>query len=116
MPKEILIIDDMKLMRKNVQVVLDRSGYITYMAEDGQQGLSMVKAKNPDIIYTVEGDSFFFPYLYHRAKECNISREINLGRDAVQRKRPVKQAKSYFSSGSSGFLSQADCRYFPASS
>jgi DNA polymerase elongation subunit (family B) len=74
------------------------------IAEDNEAdtlltAVKQIREKDPDIVYTIEGDSFLLPYLYHRAKECNISREINLGRDKTQRKRPVKQAKSYFSYG-----------------
>jgi len=54
---------------------------------------------NPDILYTHQGDSILFPYLYYRATECGIRDHINLGRDKTQRCRPAKQAKSYFSYG-----------------
>ena len=52
MKNEILIIDDMKLMRRNVQAVLDRYGYTTFVAEDGQQGLEIAKEKIPDLVIT----------------------------------------------------------------
>ncbi|MCX6665948.1 MAG: hypothetical protein NT038_07835 [Euryarchaeota archaeon] len=61
--------------------------------------VKQIRKKNPDILYTKDGDSFFLPYLYHRAKECGIGQEINLGRENIQRKYPTKQAKSYFSYG-----------------
>ncbi|MCK5030043.1 MAG: hypothetical protein KAR64_01110 [Thermoplasmatales archaeon] len=57
---------------------------------------------DPDIIYTVKGDSTLFPFLYHRAKLCGISNLINLGRDPAHKKKrlqPVKESKSYFSYG-----------------
>jgi len=58
-----------------------------------------IREKDPDILYTIEGDSFLLPYIYYRAKEYNISKDVNFGRDKAQGKRPVKQAKSYFSYG-----------------
>ncbi len=57
---------------------------------------------NPDIIYTVKGDSVLFPFLYHRAKIFGMEHLINLSRDSVQKSKrlqPVKKAKSYFSYG-----------------
>jgi len=67
--------------------------------------LSAVKHINqidPDIIYTVKGDSTLFPFLYHRAKLNSIDNTINLGREPAQKKKhlqPVKKSKSYFSYG-----------------
>jgi len=58
-----------------------------------------IRKIDPDIILTKRGDSLVLPYLYHRAKECNISKQVNLGRDLSHKKRPVKKAKSYFSYG-----------------
>jgi DNA polymerase elongation subunit (family B) len=54
---------------------------------------------NPDIIYTNQGDSSLFPFLYHRARLCSINHMVNLGREDTQRLHPVKKAKSYFSYG-----------------
>jgi len=57
---------------------------------------------DPDIIYTVKGDSMLFPFLYHRAKLNGIDNLITLGRDPVQKEKnlqPVKESKSYFSYG-----------------
>ena len=61
--------------------------------------LHYIKDKDPDIICTLQGDSFFLPYLYHRASECGIAAQVNLGREPHQKKQPTKQAKSYFSYG-----------------
>jgi len=58
-----------------------------------------IKEKDPDILYTFKGDSFLLPYLYHRAQKSGVAKELNLGRDATQKKHPVKQEKSYFSYG-----------------
>jgi len=54
---------------------------------------------NPDIIYTSKGDSVFFPYIYHRAKQNNIEKVLNFSRDKDHILRPTKQSKSYFSYG-----------------
>jgi len=67
--------------------------------------LSAVKYINqidPDMIYTVKGDSILFPFLYHRSKLNGINDLINLDRDPSQKKKqlqPVKESKSYFSYG-----------------
>jgi len=54
---------------------------------------------DPDIICTVRGDSFLFPYLYYRANIHGLRHKVNLGRDCTQKLNPIKQAKSYFSYG-----------------
>jgi DNA polymerase elongation subunit (family B) len=61
--------------------------------------VKIIRERDPDIIFSVEGDSFLFPYLYHRANQCGISKQVNFGRENIQRKSPVKQSKSYFSYG-----------------
>lgn len=54
---------------------------------------------DPDIIFTKHGDSFLFPYLYHRARACKLDAAVNFGRMHHEKKRPSKQSKSYFSYG-----------------
>ena len=57
---------------------------------------------DPDIIYTVSGDSQIFPFLYHRALELGIEDKVNFGREKNREKQdlyPQKEAKSYFSYG-----------------
>jgi len=61
--------------------------------------IKTLKKINPDIIFTHKGDSVFLPYLYHRAKQNNIEKNVNLGRDDINNLKPVKQEKSYFSYG-----------------
>jgi DNA polymerase elongation subunit (family B) len=63
------------------------------------ESIRHINAIDPDIIFTKKGDSFLFPYLYHRARHCNIEQEVTLGRVHHQKKRPSKQSKSYFSYG-----------------
>jgi DNA polymerase elongation subunit (family B) len=58
---------------------------------------------DPDIIYTIKGDSVLFPFLYHRSKINGINNIISLDREFNSNKKeklqPVKKAKSYFSYG-----------------
>jgi len=63
------------------------------------QAVRVINKKDPDIIYTAEGDSFLFPYLYQRAKDCGILHAVEFGREKNHKKTPSKQAKSYFSYG-----------------
>jgi DNA polymerase elongation subunit (family B) len=58
-----------------------------------------IQKSDPDIIFSKDGDSFVFPYIYHRAVECGINKQVNLGRDNSQNNTPTKQSKSYFSYG-----------------
>jgi DNA polymerase elongation subunit (family B) len=55
---------------------------------------ALVRAEDPDIIYTNKGDSFYLPYLHHRAFEHGIT--LELGRDHGER---VSKEKSFFTYG-----------------
>jgi len=64
--------------------------------------VNYIKHVDPDIIYTISGDSQIFPFLYHRARELNIERNVNFGREENKDRKnlhPQKEAKSYFSYG-----------------
>lgn len=50
MAKKILIIDDEKDMRVYLEAVFRKAGYETESAEDGDQGVWLAEAKNPDLI------------------------------------------------------------------
>ncbi len=63
------------------------------------KAIKCVQRLDPDIIYTSKGDSVFFPYLYHRAKQNNIEKALNFSRDKDHVLRPTKKSKSYFSYG-----------------
>ncbi|MFO7678184.1 MAG: DNA polymerase domain-containing protein [Thermoplasmatota archaeon] len=63
------------------------------------ESIHLINTIDPDIIFTKKGDSFVFPYLYHRARHCKIDAVISLGREHHQKKHPSKQSKSYFSYG-----------------
>jgi len=58
-----------------------------------------IRRRDPDIIFTKQGDDRVLPYFHHRAQQCGIADQIHLGRDAQESIRPSKQAKSYFSYG-----------------
>src|SRR5512136_1313817 len=57
----------------------------------------ILREEDPDVIYTVDGDSFVLPYLYERAKHLGLPRP-QLGRDKDDHSRE-KKGKSYFSYG-----------------
>lgn len=48
--KKILVIDDEPDERLYISTLLEDSGYVTDIAEDGNQGLAKVKAAPPDLI------------------------------------------------------------------
>lgn len=49
--KTVLIIEDDKLLGKALQDTFEESGYESLWAKDGEEGVLMIKDKNPDIIY-----------------------------------------------------------------
>jgi DNA polymerase elongation subunit (family B) len=57
----------------------------------------IVKAEDPDVIYTDNGDAFLIPYLYQRARHVGL-KGIMLGRD-VDDQRTDRKGKSYFTYG-----------------
>lgn len=50
MKKVILVVDDEQDVREFLRDLLEDQGYSVRMAEDGIQGLEMVKQENPDLI------------------------------------------------------------------
>ncbi len=58
-----------------------------------------IKARDPDVIYTKNGDGFVMPYLYARAQANSIKDSFVLGREP-ESKGTKKRGKSYFSYGS----------------
>jgi DNA-binding NarL/FixJ family response regulator len=52
MPLKILVVDDDLGTRLSIGDYLELSGYEVIMANDGQDGLAMVKANHPDLIVT----------------------------------------------------------------
>ncbi len=57
-----------------------------------------IKRMDPDVVYTNDGDSFLFPYLYNRAEANGILDEIQLGRER-QTHRPDRAGRSFFRYG-----------------
>jgi len=50
--EKILIIDDDKLSLKVIKEILERLGYKTLQAENGEVGLSLVRSEHPDLVIT----------------------------------------------------------------
>lgn len=52
MSKTILTIDDSRMMREMLLLVLQGAGFNVVQAEDGKQGLDVLAQTNPDVIIT----------------------------------------------------------------
>ncbi len=52
MAKKILVIEDQPPILKLISSRLKSQGYLVLAAEDGQMGIEMIKAENPDLIIT----------------------------------------------------------------
>ena len=50
--EKILVIDDDKLVRKVFKLTLSKEGYNVLEAEDGRQGLQLIKSEQPDLVLT----------------------------------------------------------------
>jgi DNA-binding NtrC family response regulator len=50
--KKILIIDDNKLILKTLKATLSKAGYAIIEAEDGENGLLLVRSEHPDLVIT----------------------------------------------------------------
>lgn len=50
MKKKILVIEDQAAMRRNVALMLQLEGYDTLTAENGREGLEVVRQQRPDLI------------------------------------------------------------------
>ena len=48
--KKILIVDDDRDMTSTLRAALEREGFLTMTADDGNQGLAIAEAKSPDLI------------------------------------------------------------------
>jgi DNA polymerase elongation subunit (family B) len=65
--------------------------------------MGAVKRLDPDVVFTPNGDSFAFPFLYHCAGRAGLGAAFTLGREPPHKdagpERPAKRDKSYFSYG-----------------
>jgi DNA-binding response OmpR family regulator len=52
MMHKILLIDDDKMVRESLAIVLEAEGYAVTMAEDGRVGLQQAKSSAPDLVLT----------------------------------------------------------------
>ncbi len=49
-PKTILLVDDERTVREVMQMALEAWGYGVWVAEDGEQALSIIKRKKPSLV------------------------------------------------------------------
>ena len=49
--EKILIIDDEESIRQSLASVLEDDGFVTSVAENGQEGISKIKSFNPDVVF-----------------------------------------------------------------
>jgi DNA polymerase elongation subunit (family B) len=63
------------------------------------QLVSAVERLNPDIVLTVGGDSYLFPYLIHRATINNVLDKFILSRDNVPFVPKIAHGRTFFSYG-----------------
>jgi DNA polymerase elongation subunit (family B) len=63
------------------------------------QLVSAIETLDPDIVLTVGGDSYLFPYLIHRATINNVLDKFILSRDDVPFVPKIAQGRTFFSYG-----------------
>ncbi|MDP3481180.1 MAG: sigma-54 dependent transcriptional regulator [Desulfoprunum sp.] len=51
-PQKILIVDDEPIARDNLDHILQKDGYLTLLAEDGQQAIDILKQEEVDLVLT----------------------------------------------------------------
>ena len=51
-PRKILIVDDEPIARDNLDHILQKDGYLTLLAEDGQQAIDILKQEEVDLVLT----------------------------------------------------------------
>ena len=49
-PKTILLVDDDNSVREVIKIALEAWGYRAWVAEDGQEALSLATTRNPDVV------------------------------------------------------------------
>jgi len=59
MPNKVLVIEDERMMLKVIEFRLKKDGFDVQIAEDGKQGLDIVRNWQPDIIVT----DIMMPYI-----------------------------------------------------
>ena len=88
-------IDKLEVTQSSKQVIID-SG------EEGEKLLQLaeaVKELDPDIILTIGGDSYLFPYLIQRATVNNVLDKFILSRDDVHFAPKAATGRTFFSYG-----------------
>lgn len=98
--KKILILEDNLEVRENLSEILELSGYLVSMAEDGKKGVELAIAEKPDLIIcdvmmpkldgfgvlnilSKKRDTAFIPFIFLTAKaeKTDLRRGMNLGAD-----------------------------------
>ncbi len=70
----IMIIDDDKPIRNLLEIVLQRAGYMTLIASDGLEGMSMILEHHPSLIITDDD----MPLMRGRDLCCNLKNDPDL--------------------------------------
>ena len=87
----------------SIKVTHDNGEFYTIdSGNEGDQLLDLVdyfRQSDPDVVITLGGDSFLFPYLARRASENGIIEKLVLGRDTSSLRVYEVQGHSYFSYG-----------------
>ena len=88
-------IERMLLTQADKQIVVDEA------TEENKllQLVSAVETLDPDIVLTVGGDSYLFPYLIHRATINNVLDRFILSRDEVPFVPKIAHGRTFFSYG-----------------
>jgi len=86
----------------SLQIAQDNEQYSIDSGDEEDKLLDLVdcfKKLDPDVVVTLGGDSFLFPYLARRAHERGILEKLVLGRDPSPLRVYEVQGHSYFSYG-----------------
>ena len=88
-------IERMLLTQADKQIVVDET------TEENKllQLVSAVETLDPDIVLTVGGDSYLFPYFIHRATINNVLDRVILSRDEVPFVPKIAHGRTFFSYG-----------------
>ncbi|MDH5663936.1 MAG: hypothetical protein OEY90_05670 [Candidatus Bathyarchaeota archaeon] len=87
---------------KSIILEIDGKRIVVDEGDESEKILRMVEVvreEDPDIITTRGGDSFFFPYLAHRALVNGVLHKLVLGREDVPLKAKKKRGITFFSYG-----------------
>ncbi|MBS7650845.1 MAG: DNA polymerase domain-containing protein [Candidatus Bathyarchaeia archaeon] len=87
---------------ESITVRTDDEDYCIDLGDEGQKLITLsetIKEIDPDIIYTVGGDKFIFPYLSHRAIANNVLEQFTIDRESTPLKARYGEGQTYISYG-----------------